>query len=44
MVAESLSVPERDEEKCGAVSARIPLKLSESITFMILDRFDPKSS
>jgi hypothetical protein len=39
------ALPERDEEMRLAVSARIPLlKIWESITFMILGRFDPESS
>ncbi|MBZ0149410.1 MAG: hypothetical protein K8F62_17990 [Pseudorhodoplanes sp.] len=35
---------EHDAEKCEAVSDNIMLNLLESITFMILDRADPKSS
>jgi hypothetical protein len=36
---------ERDEEKCVAVFRPHPAsQILESITFMILDRFDPKSS
>jgi hypothetical protein len=35
---------EQDEEKCAGVFRPHPAQILESITFMILDRFDPKSS
>ncbi len=35
---------ERDEKKCEHFFAASRSKLLESITFMILDQFDPKSS